>query len=242
MGLGGSMHLADFSVGSLGEAAIVGSTLPIATGAGLAIQMSGEDRAVLSFFGDGATGAGVFHESLNMAAIWKLPVVFLCENNMYAVSVPFSKTSAVPNVADRASAYDIPGVIVDGQDVLAVYDAVQVARKRAVNGDGPTLIEAKTYRYTEHSLRLGRLGGLRAEEEIDAWTARDPIAMFSAYLAEHSGLEPSAVERLETEISEDLERALELARSSPPPTWEDLYSVMYADPTGFQDFAPEVVA
>ncbi len=153
-GKGGSMHLADFSVGSLGESGIVGSAIPVATGAGLSAQVLGTGSICLCFFGDGAASEGVLHESMNIAAVWRLPVVYFCENNGYAVSVEQATALSVPDVAARAAGYGIPGVVVDGQDVVATYAAVRDAVARARRGEGPTLVEAKTYRFHEHAYGL----------------------------------------------------------------------------------------
>ena len=153
-GRGGSMHLADRKVGIIGESAIVGGGIPLATGAGLSIQVRGTDQVSLCFFGDGAANQGTFGESLNLAAIWKLPVIFFCENNLYAISTPVAKSHGQPDIALRASGYGMTGVIVDGQDLTAVYAATAVAVSRARQGGGPTLIEAKTYRFEEHCLNL----------------------------------------------------------------------------------------
>ena len=150
-GKGGSMHIADVAHGNLGATGIVGGNIPVAVGAALAQKLMGTDKVVLCFFGDGASNTGNFHEALNMASLWDLPVVFVVENNMYAMSVPWAKSSKLPNVADRACAYGIPGVVVDGMDVLAVREAVLKAVDRARIGTGPSLIEAKTYRYFGHS-------------------------------------------------------------------------------------------
>jgi TPP-dependent pyruvate/acetoin dehydrogenase alpha subunit len=153
-GKGGSMHLADFKIGSLGETSIVGSGIPVAVGAALGSKMMGTDRVCLCFFGDGAANEGAFHEGLNLAAVWKLPAIFLCENNLYAATTPAALTLAVKDVATRAQAYDMPGIIVDGQDAVGVFMAVSEAVKRARAGLGPSLIEAKTYRYLEHAAGL----------------------------------------------------------------------------------------
>lgn len=228
-GNGGSMHLADFSVGSLGESAIVGSSLAIATGAGLAYKLRGEDRVCLAFFGDGASNAGIFHESLNMAGAWQLPVVFVCENNLWAVSTRHQDVCAVEQVADRAPAYGMPGEVVDGQDVLAVRRAVERAVQRARSGDGPTLIEAMTYRYAGHSHRLANVGS-RPQEEVDAWLARDPITLFSAWL-EGEGI--ASAQQIEAALADAHEAVLEsiaFGRSSPFPTMEEAMQDMYASP------------
>src|SRR5216684_2127455 len=157
-GKGGSMHLADFKVGSLGETSIVGSGIPVAVGAALGSKMMGTDRVCLCFFGDGAANEGAFHEGLNLAAVWKLPAIFLCENNLYAATTPAALTLAVKDVATRAQAYNMPGVIVDGQDAVAVFGVVSEAVRRALTGQGPLLIEAETYRYLEHGVGLPVVG------------------------------------------------------------------------------------
>lgn len=181
-GKGGSMHLADFSVGSVGESSIVGSGIPVAAGAGLGAKMSGSDRVCLCFFGDGASNEGAFHEGLNLTAIWDLPTIFLCENNQYAVTTAAADVVAVEDIADRGRAYDIPGVVVDGQDPVAVYEAVSQAVERARAGDGPSLIEAKTYRYKEHAEGLHIGAEYRSEEEVEEWAKRDPIPTFREQL------------------------------------------------------------
>ena len=175
-GKGGSMHIADFSVGMLGANGIVGAGLPIATGAALAAQLEKSDRVALAFFGDGASNEGAFHGSLNLAAIWKLPVIFVCENNRWAVSVPASYALSVDDVAARAAAYNIPGVIVDGTDVLAVYEVTAEAVQRARAGAGPTLIECKTYRWRTHAEQRGNPADPRPQGEIDTGRQHDPIA------------------------------------------------------------------
>jgi pyruvate dehydrogenase E1 component alpha subunit len=239
-GLGGSMHLADFTVGSLGEAAIVGSSLPIAAGAALASQLRGDGRITLAFFGDGASNTGIFHETLNLAALWKVPVVFLCENNLYAVSVPFSRSCSVANVADRAASFGMPGVVVDGQDVDAVFDVVAAAAARARGGNGPTLVEAKTYRFTDHALRLGRLSGVRPEDEVEAWLARDPIELYRAKL-QARGRSPESLEDVEKEVAAELKSATDTARADPLPTTADLIECMFADDTAARELPAEVI-
>ena len=154
-GKGGSMHIADFSIGMLGANGIVAGGIPIVTGAGLAAQLEGKGRVAVSFFGDGASNAGPFHESINIAAKWKLPMLYVCENNLYAASTAAVNTLALGDVSARAAGYGIPGVVVDGNDVLAVFEAAQVAVSRARRGEGPTLIECKTYRWRGHTERIG---------------------------------------------------------------------------------------
>jgi pyruvate dehydrogenase E1 component alpha subunit len=223
-GKGGSMHLADFSVGSLGETSIVGSGIPVAAGAALGAKMQGLDRVCLCFFGDGASNEGTFHEGLNYAAIWKLPVIFLCENNRYAVSTPISAVVCVENIADRASAYGMPGVVVDGQDPLAVHDAVTIAVRRARQGEGPTLVEAKTYRFQEHAANMGRKFEYRSEAEIAEERKRDPAPAFAERLVRDFGFSQDELARIEAEVQAELDDALEFARTSPPPAREALYT------------------
>src|SRR5688572_26882259 len=153
-GRGGSMHLADSTVGILGESAIVGGGIPLAAGAAMSAKIRGSDQVSLAFFGDGASNQGTFHETLNIAAVWALPVIFFCENNGYAITTPVMKSHGQPDIAKRAAGYGIPGVIVDGQDAVAVYEVTHAAVERARRGDGPTLIEAKTYRFDEHQVGL----------------------------------------------------------------------------------------
>ena len=229
-GKGGSMHLADFSVGSLGETSIVGSGIPVAAGAALGAKMQGLMRVSLCFFGDGAANEGTFHEGLNFAAIWRLPVIFLCENNGYAVTTPISQTMLVRHVAERASAYGMPGVIVDGQDVLAVYEAVSSAAERARADAGPTLIEAKTYRFREHAANMGRAFDYRSEAEIEAWRARDPIARFQEVLTGEFGFPPRDLEALDAQAREEVSQAVAFARSSPFPEPAAAYADVVVEP------------
>jgi TPP-dependent pyruvate/acetoin dehydrogenase alpha subunit/pyruvate/2-oxoglutarate/acetoin dehydrogenase E1 component len=226
-GKGGSMHLADFSVGSLGESGIVAAGMPIAVGAALGAKLSGQDRVCLCFFGDGAANAGPFHEAINLASIWKTPVIFICENNEYAVTFSVRDAMMVENVADRAAAYGIPGVVVDGQDVLAVHTVVSEAVVRARSGDGPTLIEAKTYRYHEHSVMALKFS-YRPDEEIERWRARDPVALFRQELIDRGALDPEAADRLEVEIAEEIEGAITFAQNSPLPNPEEALEDVWA--------------
>lgn len=223
-GKGGSMHLAAFSAGSLGESGIVGSLMPIAVGAGLSACLRGTDQVCLCFFGDGAANCGPFHESLNLAAVWKLPVVFLCENNGYAIFTAQTQTTSVIDVAQRASAYGMPGVIVDGQNVLAVYDVVCTAVARARAGNGPTLVEAKTYRYCEHS-EFGPVTTVppyRSEAELNLWRAKDPIGIFRAHLGCAGHLSDDEFDALMSETRAEVDAAVEFAEQSPAPGPEAL--------------------
>jgi pyruvate dehydrogenase E1 component alpha subunit len=229
-GKGGSMHLADFSVGSLGETSIVGSGIPVAAGAALGAKMQGLDRVSLCFFGDGASNEGTFHEGINMAANWKLPVIFLCENNGYAVSTPIGTTAAVENIADRAAGYGIPGVVVDGQDVLAVYEVVSEAVRRARAGEGPTLVEAKTYRYLDHAANMGRDLGYRTDDEVAQWRAtRDPIALFEKRITTDMGIKEAELRQIDDEVLKEVDAALDFARSSPFPDASEAFSDVYGD-------------
>jgi acetoin:2,6-dichlorophenolindophenol oxidoreductase subunit alpha len=215
-GKGGSMHLAAFSVGSLGESGIVGASMPAATGAALSARMRGTDQVCLCFFGDGAANCGPFHESLNLAAIWKLPVVFLCENNGYAGCSAQSRMTAVADVAMRAASYGIPGAIVDGQDVLAVYETVTDAVVRGRRGQGPTLVEAKTYRYCDHQEDCG-VPPYRSEEELNLWRSRDPIVIFAEKLRRAEVLTDAEFCTMKMEVRADVEAALAFAQKSPSP-------------------------
>lgn len=229
-GKGGSMHLADFRVGSLGESGIVGSGLPVATGAGLSAKLRGTDQVSLCFFGDGASNEGTFHESLNLAAIWHLPVVYLCENNQYAVTTPASYSLAVDDVASRAVGYGFPGVVVDGQDPVAVYEIVEEAVARARAGDGPSLVEAKTYRYFEHAAQLPVIN-YRTAEEIEEWKReRDPIRNFRLRLVQQGILTESEIVAMEGEVRVEIKDAVTFARQSPWPEPEDAFDDLYANP------------
>ncbi len=231
-GLGGSMHLTDTSLGLIGESAIVGGGLPLATGAGLSIQVRKSDQVSLCFFGDGAANEGTFHESLNMAAVWKLPVIYLCENNGYAVTTSVEKSHGQPDIARRADGYGMPGVIVDGQDAEAVYAATEAAVERARGGGGPTLIEAKSYRFDEHSNRLAIPIKYREDEEIAHWRgSRDPIALYRAVLLDR-GL-ANEVNTIEADVARLAEEAVQFAKDSPEPEMQDLIDCMYSDPIHF---------
>ena len=230
-GKGGSMHLADFSIGILGESGILGSSIPTAVGAALGSKLQGNDRVAVPFFGDGASNEGAFHESVNLAAIWKLPVVFLCENNQYAVTSSFKEMVASDNIADRSAAYDIPGVLVDGQDVIAMYEAVTQAVARARAGQGPSLIEGRTYRYYEHSLGLNRIvrDPYRGDDEVEDWKQRDPILIHKERLLEQGIATQQEIDQMEDEIKEQIQEAITFARESPYPEPSELFEDMFAD-------------
>lgn len=225
-GRGGSMHIADIDTGNLGANGIVGGGLPIAVGVGMGIRAQRQARVCMVFFGDGAANEGAFHESLNMAAIWKLPIVFLCENNKYGMSMDVARAMAVPNVADRAAAYAMPGATVDGNDLPAVAAAAREAIERARAGLGPSLLECKTYRWRGHSKSDRNL--YRTREEIDAWKERDPIARLEAELVAQGRFAPDALAAIRAQAQEAIDDALEFAKASPSPDPADLTRDVYA--------------
>lgn len=228
-GKGGSLHLADFAVGSLGESGIVGSSIPIATGAALSSKLLGQQRVALAFFGDGAANQGGLYEAMNLAGIWKLPVVFLCENNQYALSTP-AATVTSGRIADRAHGFDVPGVRVDnGQDALEVHDAVRAAADRARAGDGPSLVEVMTYRFHEHSEGLRLSTDYRDAAERDAWLARDPIVLFRERLLADGVATAAALDALEAEVVAEVEAAASFALESPHPEPEVAFADLYTD-------------
>jgi pyruvate dehydrogenase E1 component alpha subunit len=225
-GKGGSMHIADFSIGMLGATAVVGAGLPIAVGAGLSIRLRGTDQVVACFFGEGASNQGTFHEAINMASTWKLPVVFVCENNLYAMGTRQSIVMNIENIADRAVAYGIPGVVVDGNDVLAVHEATKNAVDRARRGEGPTLIECKTYRHKGHS-RVDP-AKYRPKEEVEAWLRRDPLKQLKDRLLRTSTVTEAEVQQIEKEASSEVEVAVEFAEKSPFPAPEEALEDVYS--------------
>ncbi|HJN22691.1 MAG TPA: thiamine pyrophosphate-dependent dehydrogenase E1 component subunit alpha [Rhodospirillales bacterium] len=214
-GKGGAMHLVDLKIGFLGANGVVGAGLPLAVGAALGARIKGENWVVACFFGDGANNEGSFHESLNLAAIWNLPVVFLCENNQYGISQSISTQQKVANVADRAAAYGMPSQITDGNDVLAVFETVAKAADRARQGKGPTLVECKTYRVSEHY--EGDQGAYRDPDEVAAWLQNDPIQRLEALLLERAVLSPVELERLPRDAEAMVNDAVAFAASAPYP-------------------------
>ncbi|WP_206443134.1 thiamine pyrophosphate-dependent dehydrogenase E1 component subunit alpha [Candidatus Protofrankia californiensis] len=228
-GKGGSLHLADFSVGSLGESGIVGAGLPIAVGAGLSARMLGTDRVSLGFFGDGAANTGPFHEAMNLASIWQTPTIFFCENNGYAVSFSIKEAMKVEHVVDRAAGYSIPGVRVDGQDVLAVHAAVTEAVARARTGGGPTLVEAATYRFREHAEMLPT-APYRAADEVERWKARDPIALFRQVLIRRGVATEEELRYLEDEVTTEVNEAVQFAKDSPQPEPDAAFEDLFVNP------------
>ncbi|MBO0727817.1 MAG: thiamine pyrophosphate-dependent dehydrogenase E1 component subunit alpha [Acidimicrobiaceae bacterium] len=228
-GKGGSMHLSDFSIGSLGETSIVGSGLPVATGAALGSKLKGDERVTLCFFGDGASNQGTFHESLNIAAIWDLPVIYVCENNCYGEMTAASEAISVNDVSARATAYGIPGESVDGQDVFAVYETVARAVDRARSGLGPSLVETKTYRFENHAIGL-RVEDYRDADEVEHWkTHRDPLRLFRDRLT-RDGVDPAELDTIDKDVADEVAAAVEFARSSPPPPPEAAFSHLFTNP------------
>lgn len=225
-GKGGSMHIADFSIGMLGATAVVGAGIPIAAGAGLSIRLKGTEQVVACFFGEGASNQGTFHEGINLAAVWSLPVLFVCENNLYAMGTRQSRVMAIENVADRAQAYGIPGVVADGNDVLAVYEAANKAVVRARKGAGPTLIECKTYRQKGHS-RFDP-AAYRPKDEVETWMKRDPIVRFKSKLSEMGVLTDAISQKMVQEAKNSVDEATEFAIKSPFPDPEEALEDVYA--------------
>jgi len=226
-GKGGSMHIADFGIGMLGANGIVAGGISIVTGAGLAAQMDGKGRVAVSFFGDGASNAGPFHECLNIAAAWKLPMIYVCENNMYAAQTAAAATPAMPDVAGRAAGYGIPGIIVDGNDIFAVYQAAARAVARARAGEGPTLIECKTYRWRAHTERKGQPDP-RDKGEIETWKKKDPIIRLAVLLKEQGAIDDAGLEAMDREVLATIESSCAFAEASPFPKPEQALEDMYA--------------
>jgi len=225
-GRGGSMHIADVEVGNLGATGIVGGNIPVATGAGLACKMLDEKQVVLCFFGDGASNNGVFHESLNLASLWGLPVVYICENNLYGMSVAVHRACSTQDIAHRADAYCMPGAIVDGMNVLDVLNAVDEAVQYARNGRGPTLVECKTYRYRGHSRSDPRK--YRTKEEEQQWHERDPIDKFRDILVSEGTMAQKDFKALDAEVAKEIAEAEEFAlNESPYPSPEDVYDDVF---------------
>ena len=227
-GKGGSMHICNMELGMLGANGIVGGGPPIAMGAGFSNKFRKTTDVSISFFGDGASNEGSVHEAANMAALYKLPVVFVCENNGYGEYTPQRNHQAIVDVADRAAGYGMPGVVVDGMDAVAVYEAAEQAIARARAGEGPTLLECKTYRYYDHVGRRGMGLTYRTDEEVEEWRQRDPIASLEQRLAEQDILSAEAAEAVHAEITKELEAAVEFANSSPFPDTDTLLEDVYA--------------
>jgi TPP-dependent pyruvate/acetoin dehydrogenase alpha subunit len=230
-GKGGSMHIVDYSLGILGANGIVGGGLPIATGSALAAVITGKDDVTACFFGDGASNEGTFHESLNIAAVWKLPVVFVCENNGYGEFTPMQTVTSVRDIAQRAHGYNMPGFIVDGNDVMEVFRFASEAVARARAGEGPTLLECKTYRWEGHVVGeqafLGE-GAYRPTAEIEEWKRKCPIIRFQQFLVSGGKIAKAELDRIDSETAAELERAIKFARESPLPDPSEVTDDVFA--------------
>lgn len=225
-GKGGQMHLVDASVGAMPSNAIVGANIPIATGAAIGFKLRGMDNVAVSFFGDGASNIGPFHEGINFAAARDAPVVFVCENNLYGASTHHSLVSRITDIADRAAAYGIPGVVADGMNVNDVYHTAKVAVDRARKGEGPTLIECKTYRYAGHS--RGDPGQYRGEGEMEYWRNRDPIPQCRAMLTKQFAMDDNALNSIDADCQREIEDAVEFAVNSPDPDAQSVFEHVFA--------------
>jgi TPP-dependent pyruvate/acetoin dehydrogenase alpha subunit len=221
-GKGGSMHIADFEGGNLGANGIVGGGIPIAVGAGISIQNRGSNQVVACFFGDGATNQGTFHESLNLAALWKLPVIFVCENNQYALSTPIREAISISHISERATAYGIPGMSIDGNDIIEVYTKMKEATGRARAGEGPTLLDCVTYRFFGHFTGdPGRGIAYRTKEEMEQWLQRCPIKRFKEHLFRKRWLTEDLENKIALTVRTSIEEAVRFAQESPLPSPED---------------------
>jgi len=215
-GRSGSMHIADFSKGNLGANAIVGGGIPIATGGALALKMQNKPNVAVAFFGDGASNQGTFHEAINLAAVWKLPIIYICENNQFGMTVPVWQSTSVENIADRSAGYGIAGEVVDGDDVVAVYEAFERAKERALKGEGPTLLECKTYRWRGHW--TGDPEVYRTREEVEYWKEnRDPIKLFGTYMTENGLATAEELDEIAQAVAKKMAEAVEFALNSPDP-------------------------
>ena len=226
-GKGGQMHLADISAGFMPSNAVVGSNIPIAVGAAIGFAIRGIDRVAVSFFGDGASNTGPFHEGLNFAAVRQAPVIFVCENNQYGASTHFSLASKIEDIAGRAAAYGMPGYVVDGMDVAAVYESAREAVRRARAGDGPTLLEYKTFRFMGHS--RGDPGNYRDPEELMKWRLRDPIKLGRERLVSEYNVAEETLENIEVSCQEDVLAAIRSAQDAPEPSPDEVHRYVYAD-------------
>lgn len=225
-GRGGSMHIADFSHGNLGATGVVGGGIPIAVGIGLALKMKKSPNILLSFFGEGSTNEGSFHEALNMASLWDLPIVFICDNNFYSMSMAMNRSMKIEFISSRAASYGMPGVSTDGNNILGVYQVVSEAVTRARTGEGPTLIENITYRWRGHSKSDRNL--YRTKEEIEEWMERCPIESFKKLLVETQKLSVKEIEQIDQQAKETIDLAAEEAISLPEPSPEALEGEVYA--------------
>jgi pyruvate dehydrogenase E1 component alpha subunit len=229
----GGPHLGCYEKGVLGRSGVQGAHLSIAAGVGLAVKQEKSDKVVMTFFGNGASNTGNFHEGLNLAGVWKAPVIYFCENNLYQITCTMEETSSVEDIADRASGYGMPGYIVDGNDAVAVYYVAKKAVERARRGEGPTLIETKTYRWEGHNVMdVHHKGGYRSIEEIEEWKKKCPIALMERELKEIGLLTDADIEQIKAEAKSEMDEAMEYASSSPYPDREDYYTDVFAEEEG----------
>ena len=236
-GLGGSMHIADLSIGILGANGIVGATMPLATGAALAIKLRGGDQVVVAFFGDGASNQGTFHECSNLASIWKLPILFICENNQYALTTSYRDTTSARQISDRAVGYAMPGVTIDGNDAAEVYAVVGEAVERARAGEGPSLIECMTYRWGQHSMRAN-LRDPRPKEEYDAWIARDPIKLLEERMRTEKSVPRKRVDEISKQAIHDLDSAVAFGAKGAEPSVEQMLAAVYDSHETYEEPGP----
>ena len=226
-GKGGSMHMADTTKNFWGGHAIVGAHLPIATGMALGDKYGNHNNVTICMFGDGATNIGFFHEALNMSMVWKLPVLWVCENNMYGMGTTVERASAVSSIATKARGYDMPSDKVDGMDVMKVFDAAHKAIEAVRSGKGPSLLEVATYRFRGHS--MGDPERYRKQEEVKKWEESDPIGIYRKYLTENKVTNDKSLDEIETQVLGEVDKAVEFAEASPEPTMEELYKDVYSD-------------
>ena len=237
-GLGGSMHIADMELNILGANGIVGAAMPLSTGAALAAQLAGTGQVVVAFFGDGANNQGIFHESMNLASVWKLPMIFVCENNQYALTTSYRRSTSVDQVASRAAGYSMPGITIDGNDVVEVYHVVNEAVERARAGEGPSLIEAMTYRWGQHSMRAN-LNDPRPKEEFDHWMARDPLKRTQEELLKSKSVTKKRLTEINKTADSELGSAIDFGLDSPEPELSVLDTAVYAPHVAFVEPGPD---
>ncbi|MBM09316.1 MAG: dehydrogenase, partial [Magnetovibrio sp.] len=237
-GLGGSMHIADMGLNILGANGIVGASMPLSTGAGLASKLKGTDQVAVCFFGDGGSNQGIFHESMNLASVWKLPVIFICENNQYALSTSYRQTTSINQVAKRAASYTIPGITIDGNDVVEVYLTVREAVERARAGEGPTLIEAMTYRWGQHSMRAN-IRDPRPKKEYENWTkTRDPIKRTEKQIRSQKATTSKHLKEIDSSVEDELATAIDFGKQGQKPSVDMMMSAVYSPHANYTEPGP----
>ena len=236
-GLGGSMHIADMNLNILGANGIVGAAMPLSTGTALAAKLRGTDQVVVAFFGDGGSNQGIFHESLNLASVWNLPVLFICENNQYALSTSYKRTTSAAQISDRAIGYQVPGVTIDGNDPIEVYNVVEEAVARARAGEGPTLIECLTYRWGQHSLRAN-LNDPRPDKELKEWIARDPMKVIEKALLDNKVATRERLTEIGNDVKAELEDAVAFGKDSPEPNVAMMEAAVYSPHATYTEPGP----